>query len=645
MKKLLLTCAAALMAVGAWAETTLLYERGTTNNWQDSDISETEWAQQWNSSLAIVDNTLHSDIKNAGWNATKDITTTENSLVTFSATLFGGQAPGRSGSYDYIRIGGVELRLNGQDQKASVAIDGVVTNLSGFTRGGACTISGTINQASGAVTYTVTGTSTGSGSGTTNTAVTSAVFGHNRAGSEGYQIVSYLSKISISEEVQEVAMADYTISYMFDGASIKTVEGNTTVGNTVNAESPITIEGQKYYATSTTSFTVTDNADDNNFEVTLREAYVYSYSANSSIGTLVASGSGTEGETVNYAYSKYILQGTDLYEAAKQGSNPWWGKNLLLDEDNKTDVITYNKTVEDVVFYSEAENIEGATSTSAANAEIRCSGKAGASNGSLDITTLPAGKYVLYTSVWGNAGTTIRFNAGTTEIFAAETKGYIQDYNTEEFTLLENTTISFTGADNNHPVDFVYIKRTGDVTEVPVTVGANGFSSFYAPFALDFAGTNVVAYTVAANVAESTVTLTPVEKVPAGTPLIVGGATDNVPVIPSASAVVTDLQYAAAEVTNATAGATVYYLAKVNGEVGFRPLSESGSLAAGKCYFTAPSSAPSFRIVIEGMEDGNQTAISELNAATNAGAMFDLEGRKANGKGLMIQNGKVVLVK
>ena len=40
------------------------------------------------------------------------------------------------------------------------------------------------------------------------------------------------------------------------------------------------------------------------------------------------------------------------------------------------------------------------------------------------------------------------------------------------------------------------------------------------------------------------------------------------------------------------------------------------------------------------------TAISELAApAENNAAVYDLQGRRANGKGLLIRNGKVVLVK
>lgn len=320
MKKLFTKCcllAIAMIMGGAIsanaAEVTTLYEKGTTGKaWADTDLAD--WTTQWNT--LTVDGGLYSKAKNAGWTSTKSIATTKNSIVTFTATLYGGQAPGRSGSYDYIKVGGVSLRLNGQDQKATVDIDGVSTTLSGFTRGGDYTITATINQATGAVSYEVSGKATGSGNGTTNTTVADVVFGHNRAGSEGYEIITILKSISISEEKQAVTTADYTINYKFDGNTINTVNGNTAVNNTVNAESPITIEGQKYYATSGTSLTVTSDAANNVLNVTLRKANDWNWTVKSSINTTLATGVCTEGENFTAALPRYVLSDGTLYETA-----------------------------------------------------------------------------------------------------------------------------------------------------------------------------------------------------------------------------------------------------------------------------------------------------------------------------------------
>lgn len=260
------------------------------------------------------------------------------------------------------------------------------------------------------------------------------------------------------------SFADYTINYKFEENTIKSVNGNDEVGATVNAQSPITIEGQKYYATSSIDVVLDADAANNVLDVTLRKANSYNWTVTSSLGTPIAYGVGVEDETVSYAYNKYILSGTDLYVATKQGSNPWWGKSILLDSDNKADQITYANPIANVVYYSEAEDIEGASSTSGSNTDIRCSGKAGGYGSNVNVCTLTTpGVYRLYTSIWGNSGKTITFNAGTTQIGSVATTGNITDYNTATFTVTENTDITFNGGDSSHPVDYIYIVRIGDV--------------------------------------------------------------------------------------------------------------------------------------------------------------------------------------
>lgn len=89
--------------------------------------------------------------------------------------------------------------------------------------------------------------------------------------------------------------------------------------------------------------------------------------------------------------------------------------------------------------------------------------------------------------------------------------------------------------------------------------------------------------------------------------------------------------------------------------VGFYYMNATGAAftnGAHKAYLCLPKTmldgvaAGEFRgWSFEEMENGLQTGITEINADANAAVMYDLQGRKSNGKGLMIQNGKVVLVK
>lgn len=512
-----------LSAVSAMAETTTIYERGTKEEtaWSAADIAETAWAQQWNSSLAIENNSLYSKIKNAGWTATKTITTTKNSIVSFSATLYGGQAPGRSGSYDYIRIGGVELRLNGQDQVASVAIDGVASNLSGFTRGGEYTISGTINQATGVVSYKVTGKSSGTGTGTTNTAVSSAVFGHNRAGSEGYEIVSYLSKISISEEKQEVSNVDYTINYKFESATIKSVNASSTVGNTINAESPITIEGQKYYATSETSITLGSDAEENVLDVELRKAGEWNWTVKSSLNTTLATGVCIEGGSFTVAIPRYILSEGTLYETTK-GSD-WFHKTYDITQDNQEETITYNATsITNVVLYAEAENLPGATSGNGNTSRTSMGLTAYGTN--LPVGELASGKYKIYMhGANGNsAARAVSFNDGETALvqFSIVGSNNNQDFESEEFTVANATNITMSSeGSSSSGVDFFYIVKTGEAALSPA-INASGFGTFSAAFPVQIEGAKVYAAQLSEDGTKLVCTEVEGGKVPAGVGVI-----------------------------------------------------------------------------------------------------------------------------
>lgn len=309
----------------------------------------------------------------------------------------------------------------------------------------------------------------------------------------------------------------------------------------------------------------------------------YSYTIKTSTGATLASGSDYEGSTISYAYPKYLLVGTTLYAAAKQGSNPWWGKSFTLTSNNQVETVTYTEDTQNVVYYQEAEDMTGATSTSNTNADIRCSNKKGGYGTDVTITTLEPGMYILYTSVWGGATKTIKFYAGTTEIHSVDTKGYIDDTHSAIFTITENTTLTFTGGDSSHPLDYVYILKVP--ATVPVTIGEAGYATFVTPYPVDFIGNTIEAYAVSeVNSAEGTVTLTKVTTVPEGQAVIVKGTTGNVDVVANAGSITNLMMAAAADIAyDSKATNTNYVLAKVEGNVGLYPVN-SGTIAKGKGY-------------------------------------------------------------
>ena len=230
-----------------------LYERGTTNAWADADLSE--WTQSW--CTATISGGLSVTTKNAGWNCTKSISVTKNKVVTLNATLKTGGATGRSGSYDYIKIGGVKVGFNEQDKVAFVDIDGVSTNLTlSYNRSTAYSIHVVINQLTGAVSYTV---GSASGSGLSSTAISDVVFGHYKASGEGYDINPVLQKIDISEEdyTLEVAKWDFTKATWSKDSGF----GTSTI--TINSQSCTyatgALEGLALQGGSGTSWQVSSN--------------------------------------------------------------------------------------------------------------------------------------------------------------------------------------------------------------------------------------------------------------------------------------------------------------------------------------------------------------------------------------------------
>jgi hypothetical protein len=122
------------MGSNAWADATSLYERGTTNAWAASDVASGQWsAGTVTEGLAAAGGKLSQSGTNVSYSSIRSISPTSGYKVSMTAVATMGIAPGRSGSYDYIKIGGAELRVEGQDSRARVYIDGVAQGASYVT--------------------------------------------------------------------------------------------------------------------------------------------------------------------------------------------------------------------------------------------------------------------------------------------------------------------------------------------------------------------------------------------------------------------------------------------------------------------------------------------------------------------------------
>lgn len=271
--------------------------------------------------------------------------------------------------------------------------------------------------------------------------------------------------------------AEYTVKYVCDGTEVKEAKtGVAAIGGTYTVtdedKASCMFNDVKYIYVSDDAASQTIKQDGSTvITVTFRQAEKYAYTLKSSLGTTLVEGSDWEGETLKVAYPRHLLSDGTLYTTPEGDKNiGYFRKQFTLTENNHEETIEYTAGETGIVFLSEAEAIKTLTTSTAANADIRCSNGLCAYNagqGDTTIVVLPAGKYKLFSSAWGNEGTSFVFKAGAETILSIDTKGYIVDAASEEFTLNKTTAITLGATDNaGRGIDFVYIQKTGDVALV-----------------------------------------------------------------------------------------------------------------------------------------------------------------------------------
>lgn len=276
-------------------------------------------------------------------------------------------------------------------------------------------------------------------------------------------------------------MTTYTVKYVDEsGNEIATAaEYDILIGETASIadENKVAIwntDGTKKYiykSCDNESITTVADGTANVITATFREAATYSYTVNGvdSEGNVlkeIAASSGLEGESVTVPYNQYILIDGVLYGTS--ATDKQYNKSVTLSEDNLVSTITYTVSVNDVVYFSEAEEIEGLTITTGGNANVRCSNAAGGYNASADsvvVTTLTPGVYNVAAQVWGNAGVEFKIVCGD-DTLKVSTAGYILSGNAE-FAVSEETEVTILQAGaNGKCLDWIYIQSV----EKPLTV-------------------------------------------------------------------------------------------------------------------------------------------------------------------------------
>ena len=201
------------------------------------------------------------------------------------------------------------------------------------------------------------------------------------------------------------------------------------------------------------------------------------------------------------------------------------------------------------------------------------------------------------------------------------------------------------------------IKLYEEITDefVVVDVSAAGYATYVnATKDLDFSTSDIEAYKVKVN-EKGKATLTKVDNVPAGTPVLLykdGGATENIPVMTGAAAVTdNDLVAGTGATVETTDGDyTNMILNNVGGNIGFY-FAAGQTVATNRAYLHfATSLAPeasSRMVLVFGEETTGINDAKRLNNKEEITNIYNLNGQRVAQptKGLYIVNGKKVIIK
>lgn len=473
----------------------------------------------------------------------------------------------------------------------------------------------------------------------------------------------------------------YTVNYVLstDGTTVlkdATVHNDGIIGQAAAAtdaeKANFWVGAKKYIFVaegSTTSIaSLSATAAENQITLKFREAASWAYTVSSDLGTTIKSGTAFEGEKVYVPYPEFELSGTTLKQAAK-GSSKYYEKEYVITEDNQEETINYDTDAEtDVVFYKEAEDLDGVSSTTGNNANVRCSKGTGAYfTDPIALTTLPAGKYKITAQVWGgkndddSKNATYTIKAGGETVFTIKNNGNLATVTGEEFTLANTTNLILeqSNGGNSRLIDLVYIKKTSDLpANEKIVVTDAGYATYVSNYNLDFTSATTKAYKVHVG-SKGVATLTEVAKVPAKTPVLLyaeggNGEGETIPVTTDAIAAVTENDLVAgtgATVATTDGDNTNMILNNVSG-IGFY-FANGQTVAANRAYLhilttLAPDAVGGSRgMSLVFADDVTGISATLKNKEIEDKEVYNLKGQRVAQptKGLYIVSGKKVIIK
>lgn len=694
--KSLLIAIAMLTGSNAWAgDVSTIYERGINTAWSTDDYTtEALTTDKWytsgtgNTGLSIstIDETNYLHVSARGktttGSGTLKFSRSANSIVTIDAVVNTGSStfPSNDNRITF-KYGAFTLNYYTRYSNAEYYINSTKTSLPTLANNINLTIHLVVDSYNGEISaLTVT-------RGDTDVEIIDITASDSKTFDAGtdYDVVSFeaycnvssnntsanMASIKVQQETQDVATADYIVKWAYsNGTVIKEETRNAGVGTTIGLTStdmnPFFNEDEtvRYICLSNDlNETTVSDKETTVVTITVRDAEKWSWTATAKYGEDVL-GYTQSGEvwedlnTVSIKYPRFIAVGSQLIGKAPNGND--LRQNVTITSDAFTCDLVYSDVegVDDLFLLSEAENLGTGLTTSSTNYMTRVSNDAIIYAAEGTLVTLPAGTYKFTLGAIGGDSNTHKVaytvKAGETIIIEGTVTGnFLNLLTSEEFTLTESTPITFTCSDpaSNRGIDLIYVQGTANSTTV--TIGSTGFATYSnADFALDFTGLDVKAYT-ASLTEENTVLLTPIEKVPAGTGVMLKGKDSyDIPVIASATFSGTNLFVASTgeEVAASVEGKYHYALANGNNGVGFYNMESARTIAAGKAYIesaTPLADAQESRVNWIFADEGIVNAIEKINVESAGNEVYNLNGQRvaAPQKGLYIVNGKKVVVK
>ena len=306
------------------------------------------------------------------------------------------------------------------------------------------------------------------------------------------------------EYVDAASATNYTVKYV-DAAGNEIKTSSTYVAESglvppLTEEDKVAVYNEdktvKYVYDSDDASSLTIAADGSTVvTIKFREAAKWNYTFNAvdeegnPLQEGIVKGTNFEGETFSVGYPYAINVDGTLYTSDKLSSDKkGYYLSYTLEADNQVKDITFKPTTTtDIVFLSEAENIEGLTKATNNNTFVRSSngGSAYAAEADVEITKLQPGKYKLTAVICDatkNAGSEWNFLAGENNVFnfTASSVNWAQG-TSEEFEVNAETPIYLAkGGSANQAVDFIYIQKTGDAEALPTFTEINNLAELRA---------------------------------------------------------------------------------------------------------------------------------------------------------------------